>query len=72
MDTNIHMEHLRVEIWDLIYKSGPQSREQISESLGIDAVTVASVVEHEWFEITDSKVQIATGKPPSPAQGLVG
>ena len=66
------MEQLRVEIWDLIYKSGPKSREQVAESLGIEPTMVTSVVEHEWFEIQDSKIQIATGKPPSPAQGLMG
>ena len=66
------MEHLRVEIWDLVYKSGPQSREQIAESLQIELETVTSVVEHEWFEVVDSKVQIATGKPPTPATGLIG
>ncbi len=66
------MEHLRIEIWDHIYRSGPQSREQLAESLRLDPATVAAVVEHEWFEILDSKVQIATGEPPKPAQGLVG
>ena len=66
------MEHLRVEIWDLIYQSGPQSREQIAESLKIGVETVASVVEHEWFEILDSKVQIATRKATSAAPGLIG
>lgn len=68
----IDMEHLRVEIWDLIYRSGPQSREQIAESLSINLETVATVVQHEWFDISDSKVQIATGKPPTSATGLVG
>gem|GEM_PF-3043313 len=66
------MEHLRAEIWDLIYKSGPKSREQIAESVGTDLATVTNVVEHEWFEILDSKVQIATAKPPNAAQGLIG
>ena len=66
------MEQLRVEIWDLIYKSGPLSREQLAESLKIEVETVASVVEHEWFEILDAKVQIATSEPPSPASGLMG
>lgn len=65
------MEHLRVEIWDLIYKSGPQPREQIAESLKIELETVATAVEHEWFEVLDSKVHIATGNPPSPAPGLI-
>ena len=66
------MDDLRIEIWDLIYRSGPQSRDQIAELLGVDAATVATVVDHEWFEIFESKVRIATGKPPSPAQGLIG
>ena len=69
---SINMDHLRVEIWDLIYRSGPQSREQLAESLSIDIATVASVVEHDWFEIEETKVRIATGKPPSAPQGLMG
>lgn len=66
------MEQLRVEIYDLIYHSGPLTREQIAESLKIDLATVGIVVEHEWFEILDSKVQIATAKPPSSAAGILG
>ena len=66
------MDHLRVEIWDLIYKSGPKSQEQIAESLGIDLTTVGNVVEHEWFEIVDFKIRIASGKPPSPVQEVSG
>ena len=66
------MDDVRVEIWDLIYKSGPQSREQIAEFLKTDPATVAAVVEHEWFEILDAKVRIATEKPPNPAPGLIG
>lgn len=72
MGLQIDMEHLRIEIWDLIYKSGPLSRERIAESLKIELETAATVVEHEWFEILDSNVQIATGKPRSPASGLIG
>lgn len=66
------MEQLRIEIWDLIFKSGPLTRERIAESLKIDLETAATVVEHEWFEIQGTNVQIATGKPPSPAPGLIG
>lgn len=64
------MEQLRFEIYDLIYNSGPLTREQIAESLKVDLATVGNVVEHEWFEILDFKVQIATAKPPSSASGL--
>ena len=66
------MEHLRIEIWDHIYRSGPQTREQIAQALRIDIGTVQATVEHEWFEVLESTVQIATGKPPSPAPGLIG
>ena len=66
------MDHLRAEIWDHIFRSGPQSQQQVAASLGIDTPTVSTAVEHEWFEILDSKVQIATGKPPSPPKGIIG
>ena len=65
------MDQLRVDIWDLIYRTGPQTREQIAEALGADATMVATVVEHEWFEILDATVSIATENPQSPSQGLV-
>ena len=58
------MDHMRIEIWDHIYRSGPQSREQIADSLRMDVSTVAAMVEHAWFEILDAKVQIATEAPP--------
>lgn len=56
------MEQLRMDIWDHIFRSGPQSCEQLAEKLAVDVVSITTVVEHEWFVILDSKVQIATGK----------
>ena len=66
------MEQLRVDIWDLIFKTGPQTREQISKTLDVDLATIASVVEHEWFEIKESNVSIATSQLPRHAQGFIG
>lgn len=66
------MDQLRAEIWDHLYRSGPQTVEQIASSLRIDRVTVHAAVEHEWFEILDSTVRIATGKPPQTSPGLIG
>ncbi|MCA9213304.1 MAG: hypothetical protein KDB27_09580 [Planctomycetales bacterium] len=57
------MEQLRIQIWDHIYRSGPQSTDQISSELNIDVTTVVMAVEHEWFERLDSIVQIAVQKP---------
>lgn len=45
------------EAQDVIYASGPLSREQLADSLKIELETVASVVEHEWFEILDAKAR---------------
>lgn len=64
------MDQLRTEIWDHLYRSGPQTVEQIAGGLRMEAITVVEVIEHNWFEVVDSKVQIATGKPPSAKQGL--
>ena len=57
------MEQIRIQIWDQIYRSGPQSTDQIASELNIDVTTVAMAVEHEWFERLDSIVQIAVRKP---------
>ena len=67
------MDQLRTEIWDHLYRSGPQTVEQIAGSLRMDAVTVIAVTEHEWFETQGSEVRIATAKPPTnPTQRLTG
>lgn len=65
------MDHIRTEIWDLLYGSGPQTVEQIAGNLRIDAITVTEVIAHEWFEVLDSKVQIATRRPPDALQSLI-
>ena len=67
-----NMEHQRAEIWDHLYRSGPLTVEQIADRLRMDAVTVTAVVEHEWFDVLDSIVRIATGKPPNATSGLIG
>ena len=66
------MEHTRNEIWDLLYKSGPQTIEQLAAGVGTDQATVNTIVCHEWFEVVDAKVQIATTKPPSANTGMIG
>jgi len=58
------MDQLRDTVWDHLFRSGPQTVEQIAGSLLVDASIVIAVTEHEWFEVLDSKVQIAMGKPP--------
>ena len=57
------MEQLRTQVWDHLFKTGPQTVEQISGSLSMDSATVSLAVQHEWFSVANSVVEIATGKP---------
>ena len=66
------MDNTRTEVWDFLYRSGPQTVEQIALGIGIDATTVGAVIAHEWFEVVDANVQIATTKPPNSVTGLIG
>ena len=60
------MDQTRNEIWDFLYRTGPQTVEQIANGLGIDVAIVNVVVFHDWFEILDdATVRIATTKPPN-------
>lgn len=66
------MEDLRTQIFDHLYRSGPQNIEQIAGSLGLDRETITAAVEHEWFETFDAEVRIAVGKTPNSSQGSIG
>lgn len=57
-------EDLRVDIWDLIYRDGPQSIEQLSEQLQMGPPTVAGLVDHAWFFTLENKVHIAVEEQP--------
>lgn len=59
------MDHLRTEIWDHLYRSGPQTIDQLADKLRLNTVSVSSVIDHEWFEIQGVTVLIATGGPKS-------
>jgi hypothetical protein len=66
------MGHSHEEIWDYLYRSGPQTVEQIAHAAGVDTSTVDAIVAHEWFQVVDAKVEIAMRKPlPSIAGGSV-
>ena len=56
------MEQLRTEIWDLVYRSGPQTVHQIAETLRLNPVMVNIVVDHEWFLRQGETVVIATNE----------
>lgn len=53
------MDQTRTEIWDLLYRTGPKTVEQIAEQIHLDASTIAAVVSHEWFDVHNDEVQIA-------------
>lgn len=53
-------EVLRANIWDHVYKTGPQSIEQIAEHSQLASETVVALVDHAWFAVTADTVAIAT------------
>ena len=56
------MEHERTRIWDLLFKSDPQTIEQIAATLEMNQEMVNMAVDHEWFERQGEAVTIATNK----------
>ena len=52
-------EQLRTDIWDQIYRGGPQSVEQIAEDMQIDAGLVSTLTDHEWFANSENLISIA-------------
>ena len=54
------MEHLRTEIWDFVYTSGPQTIDQIAETLRLNQEMVHMAVDHEWFGRLGEAITIAT------------
>ena len=54
------MEHLRNEIWDFVYTSGPQTIDKIAESLQLNQEMVLVAVDHEWFGRLGEAITIAT------------
>ncbi|MCA9132603.1 MAG: hypothetical protein KDA45_05600 [Planctomycetales bacterium] len=53
-------EQLRTNIWDHIYRSGPQSVGQLAEQMQLSPQMVVGLVDHAWFSIHDEVVEIAT------------
>ena len=53
-------EQMRTEIWDEIYKSGPQSIDRLAQQFDMTAEMLASLVDHVWFTTDESLVTIAT------------
>ncbi|MCA9128514.1 MAG: hypothetical protein KDB22_15610 [Planctomycetales bacterium] len=60
MQSEIDDEQIRTEIWDEIYKSGPQSIAILAEVKQLDEQVILSVVQHDWFDLDDQIVSIAT------------
>ena len=59
------MDRIRTEIWDFVYKSGPQTVVQIAEKLRLNHETVNAVIDHAWFSRQGDTVLIATNEVPS-------
>lgn len=54
------MDQARTDIWDLVFKSGPQTIGQIALQMTIDPAEVMSIVSHDWFTLQGDTVSIAT------------
>ena len=58
--TGRDVEELRVEIWDLIFRSNePKSISEIAERFEQETDVVAEAVSHEWFILTNDMVSIS-------------
>ncbi len=53
-------EQLRADIWDLLYASGPQSVQQLSDRMHLSQQQVVGLIDHAWFSIHDELIGIAT------------
>lgn len=60
MPSEMDVEQLRTEIWDEIYKSGPRSVSALAENRQIPEQSVLVAVEHDWFEVSEELVSIAS------------
>ena len=56
------MEHIRAEIWDFVYKTGPQTANEIAAKLRLNEQMVKIAVDHEWFTREGETVAIATNE----------
>lgn len=54
------MDHLRTEIWDCLFKGGPQTITQLAHQLTMNEEMVKIAIDHEWFMASNQLVSIAT------------
>ena len=59
MQTESETEQLRADLWDDIYKDGPQSVASLAASRQLTHQTVIGLVYHAWFVIINDVVSIA-------------
>lgn len=52
-------EQLRSNIWDQIYRDGPQTIGHLSEQMQMSIPAVFDLVDHAWFAVRDEQVDIA-------------
>ncbi|MEM6692807.1 MAG: hypothetical protein AAF664_25490 [Planctomycetota bacterium] len=54
------MDELRIRIWDALYKEeAALTFGELSAKTGVEEAEIIEAVEHCWFEVQDSSVQIA-------------
>ncbi len=53
------MDQIRIDVWDLVFRSGPQSISQIAETLPLEPREVEAAVDHAWFTLQNDIVSIA-------------
>lgn len=57
-----NMDDIRTQIFDLVFKNGPQSLIQIAQTLELDEETVRAATDHGWFVRQGETVVIATNE----------
>ena len=58
------MDQMRIDVWDLVFQSGPQTIAQIVATTQLDQQIVEAVVNHAWFDVQGDIVSIAASSTP--------
>ncbi len=53
------LQQIRIDIWDLIYQSGPQDVAKIAEELNLPEEAVRDAVSDVWFTVRNEMVSNA-------------
>lgn len=56
------LQKLKIDIWDLLFRTGALPVARISEKLGSPVAVIQEAVHDEWFQVSNDVVAIAVAK----------